>query len=140
MDKILIPVDGSEISLRAVQFVIGQFKKGRSLTIHVLNVQPPFMGDVQLFVHKQAIEQYHREEGKKALADALTLLDASGIPYDATMRVGHIADTIARYAKDQGCDEIVMGTHGWGAATGLLMGSIATRVLHKATLPVTFVK
>jgi nucleotide-binding universal stress UspA family protein len=54
--------------------------------------------------------------------------------------VGHIGQTIARRADELGCDGIVMGTSGRGALGNLLLGSVATKVIHHAKVPVTLVK
>jgi nucleotide-binding universal stress UspA family protein len=43
-------------------------------------------------------------------------------------------------AGELGCDLIVMGTHGRGAVAGMVMGSVANRVLHLAPCPVQLVK
>jgi len=43
-------------------------------------------------------------------------------------------------AEERGCDQIVMGTHGRGTIAGLLIGSVATKVLHLAKAPVLLVK
>jgi nucleotide-binding universal stress UspA family protein len=53
---------------------------------------------------------------------------------------GEPAATIARRAAELGCESITMGTHGLGAFGILLMGSVAQRVVHHATVPVTLVK
>jgi nucleotide-binding universal stress UspA family protein len=47
---------------------------------------------------------------------------------------------IAQYAKEKGCDQIVMGTRGLGTVQGLLLGSVATKVIHLANVPVMLVK
>ena len=56
------------------------------------------------------------------------------------MLLGDPAEKIAQFAKRGGFDKIVMGTHGRGGITAMLMGSVATKVLHHATVPVTLVK
>ena len=54
--------------------------------------------------------------------------------------MGHLGETIAQRADDLACDLIVMGAHGRGALADLLVGSIATRVIHLARVPVLLVK
>jgi nucleotide-binding universal stress UspA family protein len=47
---------------------------------------------------------------------------------------------IAALAWELGCDLIVMGTHGMGSIAGLALGSVASKVIHLAGVPVTVVK
>ena len=68
------------------------------------------------------------------------LLDAAGIPHARRIELGDAAATIARVAREAGCDFIAMGTRGTGALSGLVMGSVATKVLHLADAPVMLVK
>ena len=54
--------------------------------------------------------------------------------------VGDPAETIAKVAREQACDLIVMGTRGLGTVTGVLLGSVATKVIHLSDRPVLLVK
>ena len=54
--------------------------------------------------------------------------------------VGSVPHAIVKRAEDLGCDGIVMGTRGMGAIGDLVMGSVATKVIHLTKLPVTLVK
>ena len=53
---------------------------------------------------------------------------------------GDVAATIVRLASEFGCNQIVMGSHGRTGLTGLLMGSVASKVMHLAQIPITFIK
>jgi len=123
-----------------VDAVLAKQEEYESLRIHLLNVQPPLRGDVSMFFDEARIQAYHREEGEKALARARALLAQAGIAVRAHIKVGEPAEVIARMAEDRRCDQIVMGTHGRGAVVGLLVGSVATKVLHLAKAPVLLVK
>ena len=93
MLKVLVPVDGSANSLRAVQFLIEKaalYKE--ALEIHLLNIQHPFPGTVH-GVHHQS-EQYHHDEGIKALAEARQLLDAKKLKYAYHIVVDDAGETI----------------------------------------------
>jgi nucleotide-binding universal stress UspA family protein len=140
MTKILLPVDGSENCARAIRYVISRTKAGASITLHLLNVQPPFPRLVSDAVPAKEIESYHQEQGGEALKSAEKLLDAAGVRYVAHIAVGEPAETIADYAKQQNIDEIVMGTRGMGSVANLLLGSCALKVVHLAEVPVTLVK
>lgn len=139
MLKVLVPVDGSENSLRTVRFLIQKAALYKEpLEIHLLNVQHPFPGTIR-GVHEQA-EQYHRDEGIKALAGARKLLDAAQTKYAYHIVVGEAGETIAHFVKDQQMQQVVMGTRGGGAVTNMLLGSVATKVLHLVEVPVLLVK
>ena len=139
MLKTLVPLDGSDNSLRTVQFLIGQaalYKQPPE--IHLLNVQRPFPGTIR-GVHEQA-EKYHHDEGIKALAGARKLLDDAGVKYAYHIIVGEPGEIIAHFAKDNKIDEVVMGKRGACEIASILLGSVATKVLHLVEVPVLLVK
>lgn len=138
--KILLPVDGSANSERAVKYVIELVESCQAFEVHLLNVQPPVSGDVSTFVGKHAIEDWHRDEAEKALASAKNLLDGAGVPYKMHIGIGNPGDVIASFASKLGCGQIVMGTRGLGSAFGLLLGSVATHVISHVDVPVTLIK
>jgi nucleotide-binding universal stress UspA family protein len=141
MLKIVVAVDGSENALQAVRHVIKRAAADRAVgSVHLVNVQYPVHGSVSTFVNPSQIKEYHQEEGQKALAPARALLDAANIPYEDHLFVGDPAETITRFAREQGCDEIVIGARGLSGLSSLLMGSVATRIIHQAPVPVVLVK
>ena len=139
MLRVLVPVDGSENSLRAVQFVLKKALLYKEpLELHLLNVQHPFPGTIQ-GVHEQA-ERYHHDEGAKVLASARKALDAAGVKYVYHISVGEAAEAIAYFAKEKKIEQIVMGTRGLGSIANMLLGSVASKVLHLVDVPVLLVK
>jgi nucleotide-binding universal stress UspA family protein len=139
MLRVLMPIDGSENSLRTVRFVIRKAPLYKEpLEIHLLNVQHPFPGTIS-GVHEQA-EHYHHDEGTKALADARKALDAAGLKYVYHIIVGEAGEAIARFVKDKNIEQVVMGTRGAGSVANMLLGSVATKVLHLVEVPVLLVK
>ena len=138
--KVLIPVDGSENAMRAVAHVLALRRETPALEIHLLAVQIPIDGHARSFVSKEALEDYHREEGLAALASARKQLDEAGVAYTHHVAIGHVADTIVRYARERGFDRIVMGSHGRTGLLHLLMGSVAREVSQRSTVPVMLVK
>jgi len=139
--KILLPVDGSSHSDRAVRHVISEVNRGAGTQVVLINVQSPIAAS-ELFGHMPAyeIEAMQEARGGDALQSARVLLDEAGVPYAPAVLIGQVAETIARYALENSCEQIVMGTRGLGAVRSVLMGSVATRVLGLTELPVTLVK
>jgi len=140
--KILLPVDGSENSLRAVQHVIAMKEQySDPIEVHLLNVQLPVAsGAVKMFISQQQLNDFYRDEGVAVLKDARALLDQAGVSYQHHIGVGDLAGTITAYAKDKQCRQIVIGTRGRGSFAGALLGSVATKVVHLADIPVLLIK
>ena len=142
MLKALVPIDGSSHSLSAVRHVVKLVHDREPLEIHLLNVQPPLHGDVTSFVAKENVRDFHLEEGEKALARACDLLQEAGIRFTKHVYVGQAAQIIAEVARELRCDKVIMGTHGRGTITQLLMGSVSHEAIHQMDpeIPVTLVK
>lgn len=141
MASILVPVDGSEPADRAVRYVVGLAGELRERPeIELLNVQYPVRGDVSMFVGSRQVEDYHREEGMKALEKARALLDAAGLVYHVHIGVGEPAEVISQFENKTGCRQICMGTRGLGKVGGLLLGSVAQKVIQLSGVPVVLVK
>ncbi len=142
MANILLPVDGSENAQRAVRDLVAKRHwYQQPLELHLLNVQLPIAsGLVKSFISQNQLESYYRDEGLAALAHARSILDEAGVPYRHHIGVGELARTILDYAQDKTSDVIIMGTHGRSAVKGALLGSVASRVLHEAKIPVLLVR
>ena len=89
---------------------------------------------------KNQIQRYYEEEGEAALAAAKKKLGKAGIEYQASVLVGPVAETIVQHASKAGCDLIFIGTHGRTAAGNMVIGSVATKVLHISGVPVLLVR
>ena len=141
MLKFLVPVDGSETSLRAVDQLLKDLQCYREqVDVHLINVQYPLTGDVSMFVAKEQIRDYHHDEGLKALAAAREKLDGSGVRYAHHIGIGDPAQVIAQYAREHEVERVIMGTRGLGSVAGLLLGSVAAKVIHLSEVPVLLVK
>lgn len=141
MLKLLAPVDGSENSLRLVEYLIKWLGRlAEPVDLHLINVQPSLHGDVGMFLSHEQMRDYHHDEGIKALQAARDILDAAGVLYTFHISVGDPAELIVQFAHDQQCDQIVMGTRGLGGLARLLLGSVASRVIQLADVPVMLIK
>ena len=142
MHKILVAVDGSENAARAVQYAITWAAGSKDATeLHILNVQPAItFGGVKKFISQDAIDSYYQEEGEKQLQAARKLLESASFTHNFHIAVGHAAETIVAYEKQHQCGQIIMGTRGHGAVSGLLLGSVTNKVIHLSDVPVTLVK
>jgi YjbE family integral membrane protein len=141
--RILLAVDGSEPSRKAVEQVLVLGKEARdprALEIHLTNVQPGLPGDATGFVTRDTLKDYHHERSDAALRVARDMLKRAGLAFKEHEAVGHAGPVIAEMASKEGCDLIVMGTRGLGAHSAALLGSVAQSALEHAKVPVMLVK
>jgi len=142
MQKVLLPFDGSESAKRATQYLLDAARAITGLEVHVLNVQPAMTpyGEYS----SQAMLARMREDALKHGADvnahALQLLSAGGVRCSGHESVGDVIAEIGKAVTASGCDTIVMGTRGMGNLSNLMLGSVATRVVHEVHVPVLLVK
>lgn len=136
MFKVLIPIDGSANSLKAVQFVINQFVSNSAMEVHLLNVQTPFPSDIARFVNARTRHEFHDEQAEIALAPARKMLDQFSIPYAVHHAVGDRARSIADTARRLQCDQIIVGTARKNSLTRLFEASVLNRLLELTTVPV----
>lgn len=141
MDRVLLPIDGSDNALRAVAHLADDLGRRERPEIHLLNVQPPIMsGDVGLNATAEMVRAVRLSAGEEALRRARDVLNRKDIAHRSAIRFGKPADVIVRYAEDHGIDGIVMGTRGMSALKCLLLGSVAARVVGATGACVTLVK
>jgi nucleotide-binding universal stress UspA family protein len=143
MKRVLIPVDGSACSLRAVELMLAKrarYANPDELEIHLVYVQGELPRDVTRFFSHDQLASYHHDECQKVLQGARELLDAAGARYLVHEGLGHVAEVVTRLAQTLHCDQITMGTHGRNALADLLLGSTTLKVVHLATVPVLLVK
>jgi nucleotide-binding universal stress UspA family protein len=141
MIRMLFAVDDSAESRQAIEVFLQRIDwYAEKPEIHLLNVQSPLRGDITSFLKANLIEQYHLDEGLKAIAPARDRLEAVGLSPKVHVVVGNAAESIVQYAKEHGCQQILMGSRGLGSAGGWMLGSTATRVLHQSNVPVLILR
>lgn len=139
--KILLPVDGSELSLDAVRFAIRMVLAGLRADAVLANVQEPANLYELLVAHNpQIINRVSAEAGLHTLQSAQALLDAAGVEYECEVAQGDPAHTIIDIAERFACDLIVMGARGNSALRSAILGSVSNEVLHASAVPVVIVK
>jgi len=141
---VLIPVDGSESSRRAVRSFIDLAQSAPTMHAIVLNVEPavPLM---QRMVdgrpdEVRRIQRPLHAKGEQLLAPVRAELERAGVRYSAFVEFGEPADVIAARAREWAVDLIVMGGHGRGAIDRLLPDSVTQKVLRHADVPVMLVR
>ena len=139
--KLLLPVDGSNVSLEAVRVAIRLAKDGLNTSVVLANVQEAATLYELVVAHDPAvIEQVSAAAGAHTLKAAEALLTLAGIAYETEIASGDPAHTIVDILERYGCDMVVMGASGMSPLRGALLGSVSNEVLHSANVPVMIVK
>ena len=142
MNKVLVAVDGSETSDRAVLFA-AELAKSADASLLVLTVaQEPTLVAVPMGVMAEVEGVYmtSRDVIESAAAEivdrAATQGEIAGVPVERLIRFGSPARTIVDTADAEGADIVVMGRRGLGDFGALILGSVTHKVMHLAKLPV----
>lgn len=144
---IMLPLDGSELSLKAVQEGIALAKAMHSKLTFITVVSPYHSGISVPFtsaiVHD--IEKSHDEQAKKATqklhADIAARAKSAGIQCESLVAFGESPyEQIIKNAKASKCDLILMASHGRRGLDGLLLGSETVKVLTHSKIPVLVVR
>src|SRR5690606_19693132 len=128
-------------SFRAVDFAASQGRYA-PVVLHLLNVEPPLddYGMVGAHLSRQQHARMMKERAAAILKRAAQRARSPQVECRMHTSVGDVATTIAATARRLKCDSIVMGTRGMGRLASLLLGSVASKVVHLARVPVTLVK
>lgn len=139
--SILVPYDGSSHASSALKVAVEMLKDNPAARLHVVTVIPfsTVPASIQI-LNKESYQTYVDAmvaQGLKSLHDKVDTLmkdveDRSDVSATAESSV---AAGILRFAKEHGCDFIVMGRRGLGALRGML-GSVSFAVLREAEIPV----
>lgn len=142
MRTILVAIDGSESALHALDFAVKQANYTPNARLHVLTVRPPASTYTawEIYVTAERIEEVASARARDILDAAARRLKDSGCKFQLEQLEGEAAEAITHRAEELGCESITMGSHGHGTFGILFMGSVAQRVVHHATVPVTVVK
>jgi nucleotide-binding universal stress UspA family protein len=140
LHRTLVPVDGSEHSDRAIEYVDSLAQRGLTTEIHLLNVQPLVMqGDFAFDDVVQAEETARLAAAQQVMQRALARLQG-GVPVKVAVRFGRAANAIAGYANEQGITAIAMATRTGRSLRNLFRKSVALDVVRRVNVPVTLLK
>ncbi len=137
---ILIPIDGSPLSMTAMQTSIA-FARDAGAKVTVLTVVEPFhiftVSPDQLEATREQYEGEARTQAANHLAAAEREARLLGVPCDVVQVEGGdpylaIIDT----ATQRGCDLVAMASHGRRGVAALILGSVTTKVLTHSNIPV----
>lgn len=139
--KILIPVDGSALSLEAVRHALSLIRQGLRADLVLANVQAPAsLYEIVVAHDPNVIKDMSAQVGAHLLEPAQALCKAAGVAFECEVASGDPAATLCELAEDHGCGAIIVGAHGKNAFAGALLGSVSLALAHASPVPVTIVR
>jgi nucleotide-binding universal stress UspA family protein len=138
--RILVPVDFSEHSDRAVEYAVAMGKHFGACVELFHVVEDPFesggWGSEVYVSDLDGLRSRALDDAKARIERCRSGVLAGDVPIVATVQMGHVANTIVEYATAAHADLVVMGTHGRTGLAHLIIGSVAERVVRLAPCPV----
>jgi nucleotide-binding universal stress UspA family protein len=141
--KILVPVDGSKLAHAAGIMAADLAKQHGAQIVGVYVIDPfPYIGIGE--ASAAGLQAYLAEAqaaATQALDDLRRICSERGVPFSGdTIERNVVYEGILETAQSEGCDLIVMGSHGRKGVQALILGSVAQKVLTHAKVPVLIVK
>jgi nucleotide-binding universal stress UspA family protein len=141
MLNILIPTDGSDLSLDAVRHVLKLVHEGLQTRVTLAHVREPVhLYEVVLVPDVDVLEGASQAAAHHALQPGMDLLQASGVAFECEIVTGDPAHELPDLAERCACDLIVISTTGEGLLTNGRIGRVADALVHHANMPVTVVR
>jgi nucleotide-binding universal stress UspA family protein len=140
--KILVPVDGSQNSFKALKYAVNLAKglTAKSSIVVITVHDDSSFNYINQFVTYEDIKNFLIENSQKELKPAQKLLAKSDVAHSFIIEIGNVSDTILSVADKEKVGMIVIGSKGRSEVSDILLGSVAHRITHKAKQPVLVVK
>lgn len=140
--KVLLPVDGSDSSIMAAEYVIDLMHANPSIDVTVLSVACKYEAShfADSWVGEDDLNLKCRQMYDEKLTQVKKYFDDANLPVRTVLLAGEPDDVITSYVEDHGIDQVIMGNRGLSSLKGMLLGSVAISVLGKVKVPVAIVK
>jgi len=140
-DRILVPTDGSDGVERAIRHAAEVAASNDAILHGIYVLSTDAYAGLAMESSWESVDRLLREDAERAVErvrDIAAEADAT-VPVETAVMEGKPSREIVRYAEEEACDLVVMGTHGRGGIDRLLLGSVAESVIRASSIPVTAV-
>jgi len=139
-EKVLVPLDGSELAECALPHVINLFEKGVTeevILLQIVEIPSVLLEEGFDFI---GLKTAQISKAQKYLMGIQSQLSAEGLNVKTEVLEGNTAHSIIEYAKRNDVQLLVIATHGYTGMKQLMFGSVALRILHDARVPVLLIR
>jgi nucleotide-binding universal stress UspA family protein len=139
--KILAAVDGSPYTKRMLAYLAAHDEwLGSQHDYTLLHAVPAVPPRAAAVLDKETLKTYYEDEAEKVFKPIRSFFAKQGLKASFVGKPGSAADQIAAAADKGGFDLVILGSHGHGSLTNLVLGSVATKVLARCRTPVLLVR
>ena len=139
--KILVAADGSSFTKRMLAYLAAHDEwLGPQHQYTVLTAVPAVPPRAAAVLEKDVLKGYYEDTSEKVFKPIRSFFAKQGLKASFVGKPGSAADQIAAAADKGGFDLVILGSHGHGSLTNLVLGSVATKVLARCRTPVLLVR
>jgi nucleotide-binding universal stress UspA family protein len=139
--KILAAIDGSPYTKRMLAYLAAHDEwLGAHHSYTLLHAVPAVPSRAAAQLNKDTLKAYYDDEAEKVFKPIRSFFNKQGLKASFVGKPGSAAEQIASMADKGGFDMVILGSHGHGSLTNLVLGSVATKVLAQCRTPVLLVR
>ncbi|MXV63906.1 universal stress protein [Natronorubrum sp. JWXQ-INN-674] len=137
--ELLVALDNSEPGWAALEYALAEHPEDDLTVVHVADLTRSGYGE---FAHlgTEAMHERQRADATELFDEARERAAEHGCEITTELLVGQPASAIVDYAAERDVDRIVVGSHGRSGVSRVLLGSVAERIVRRASVPVTIVR
>ncbi|WP_226007069.1 universal stress protein [Natrinema salinisoli] len=137
---IIVPVDNSDESTKALEYAVKEYPDERITVLHVVQFDRTSLYGDEGFLYSDEYREQIRKRGTDILERASETAADRGVEVDTALEMGNPARTITAYIAEHDVDHVVLGSHGRTGPARVLLGSVAETVTRRSPVPVTVVR
>jgi len=138
IDRVLVPVDGSEMADRALEYALEVHGDAEITVLFVAGEPSPMMWKALSVAMDEDVGEATQELAAEVFDDARAVAAEYDVELDTAVEMGSPAQQIVEQAED--FDAVVIGSHSGDLQSRLFVGNVAERVFKRSPVPVTVVR
>lgn len=138
--SILVPVDGSNCSKKALEYALEHYSDDDITAFHVISAGKGDLGSFAGMTGDLPDSKRMNERAEEVLEEAATIADEHGVTIATRTGRGRPDRAIVGLVEDEEHDLVVMGSHGRDNVRKMFLGSVAEKVVRRAPSPVLIVR
>lgn len=138
VSRVLVPIDGSEMSERALEYALDVHPDAEITVLHVVGGPSPMGGKATSLALADDLDEEMEKQAKEIFDSASEIAAEHDVEIETAVTLGRPARAIVKQAGE--FDVVVIGSHGGTIADRLFVGNVAETVFRRSPVPVTAVR